>query len=136
MRKRISIVVVAAGLCAGLLVPQLAAAKATKTVTMVANGPAKGTRISGSWTSPQLGKGTLTGTLKIPVVTITWKASGGTFTTRAGNKGCTSATMDAPNYTGCFRVLSGTGKFKGIKGSGTLKGNLDGHVTYTGKLTY
>jgi hypothetical protein len=132
--RRISIAIAVAAVAAALAVPSLAAAKTHK-VKLVMFGPAKGTTITGTWKEKKLGKGTLKGTLHIPVTVLTFTTKGGTFTTTTDIP-CKSEAVTPPTFKGCWKVIKGTGKFKGASGGGKLHGNLDGHAFYNGKLKY
>jgi hypothetical protein len=133
--RRIPIAIAAAAIAAGLALAPAAGAASSHKVSLKLNGPPKGTKISGTWTEKTLGKGTLKGTLHIPVTILTFTAKGGTFTTTT-DVPCKSEKVTLPTYKGCWKVTKGTGKFKGIKGGGKLSGNFDGHATYKGKLKY
>ena len=77
-RKRISTaIVIAATLGIGATAIPVAIAKTTKSVTIKLYGPAKDTKITGTWSSKVLGKGTLKGTLKTPVTHLTFTTKGG-----------------------------------------------------------
>jgi hypothetical protein len=133
--RRIPIAIAAAAVAAGLALAPAAGAASSHKVSLKLNGPAKGTTITGTWTEKSLGKGTLKGTLHIPVTVLTFTAKGGTFTTTTDIP-CKSEAVTPPTFKGCWKVVKGTGKFKGISGGGSLFGNLDGHATYNGTLKY
>lgn len=133
--KRTSLgVVVTVAVSAGLLSPIASNAASSRSVTIKLNGPPKGTKISGTYTSNKLGKGKIKGTLNIPLTKLTFTTKGGTFKTTTFK--CSSEKVTPPTYRGCWKVTKGTGKFRGMKGSGKLSGNFNGRATYSGKVRY
>lgn len=133
--RRIPIAIATAAVAAGLVLAPAAGAASSHKVSLKLSGPAKGTVIVGKFTDKTLGSGTIKGTLHIPVTVLTFTAKGGTFTTTT-DVPCKDQAVTPPTFKGCWKVLKGTGKFKGISGGGTLSGNLNGDATYNGSLKY
>ena len=133
--RRISIAIATAAIAAGLALAPAAGAASSHKVSLVLNGPAKGTTIVGTVSDKTLGKGKIKGTLHIPVTILTFTVKGGTFTTTTDIP-CKDEAVTPPTFKGCWKVIKGTGKFKHASGGGTLFGNLDGHATYNGSMKF
>jgi hypothetical protein len=120
---------------AGLVAtPSLGAAKKTYAVTMkMAGDPgASASTFTAKVTSSKpFGKGSLVGKFKPPLVNYVFTFKGGTF------KAQFNGTLDGVKVSGPWKIISGTGKFKGIKGGGQGSGDLStGKYKFTGKATY
>jgi hypothetical protein len=94
-----------------------------------------GTKLAGTWSDAALGKGTATGTLVVPLTKLTLtRTGGGSFSTTTYN--CPQQKFTPPTFAGCWKVVKGTGKFKGMTGKGLLAGTLTGPSYYTGPVKY
>jgi hypothetical protein len=94
-----------------------------------------GTKLKGTWSDAALGNGSVKGTLVVPLTKLTLtRTGGGTFSTTTYN--CPQQKFTPPTFTGCWKVVKGTGKFKGMTGKGLLAGTLTGPSTYTGTVKY
>jgi hypothetical protein len=101
----------------------------------IQHSTATGTTLSGTWHAAKLGRGTLTGTLVIPLTKLTYKRNGyGTFSTTTYN--CKQQSYTPPTFAGCWKVTRATGKFKGMTGRGTFTGNIKGNADYVGSVKY
>ena len=135
--KRISVAALVATAASGCLtIPHLALAKSKSShhVSIKLLTKQKGTVLTGTFSDKVLGHGTAKGTLHIPLTKLTYKVKGGSFSTTTPH--CKTETYTPPTYTGCWKISKATGKFKGMTGSGTLSGNVDGHSIYKGTVKY
>src|SRR6476620_9197266 len=130
-RKMLAVGVVAAFAGSALVGPSIASAKTYSANWKVTKAnPQVGTKISATYSGKPIGTCKMKGTLVIPDTVQTIKCKGGSFKLTAHGKVGTIV-------VGTWKVKSGTGKFKGIKGSGTFKGPLaTSKFVYKGKLTY
>lgn len=131
MRKKalIGVAIIAA---LALIGPVGSASAATYKVavkyTILNPGPQKVT--SAKFSGKPFGKGKITQTeVGGGVYTQVWKAKGGTFTVKV------EGAQVGAKIVGAWKVLSGTGKYKRIKGGGKLSGSgID--FKLTGKVKY
>ena len=128
--RRLSTIALASALAAGALIaPSMASAK---TVKFKVKAPAKtaGTVITGKF-SGTFGKGKVTGVSTPPRVTTTLHAKGGKIILKTED-----GHIDGAYIIGTF-TMSGTGKYKKIKGKGKLKAPAATQVfTFTGTAKY
>src|SRR3954447_21814769 len=137
-RKMLTVLAVGTMTAAVVVGPQVGGAATKKksrpfTQTFKGNKPGSLEDISGKLSSPQLGKGKQTGTLKLPTSFWKWKYKGGTLV--ATGVGAIKATT----ATGTWKITKGksTGKFKGATGKGTFKGDIVTSVLkFKGTLKY
>ena len=111
----------------------LASAKSYK-VSLKQIGHFNGTTITGTISGKPLGKGTLKGKVNFSTNASvqTWKLKGGTIKV-SGVVKLTTGTLGV----GPWKVLKGTGKYKGVKGGGVTNGDVaTGKFTWKGKLVY
>ena len=112
------------------VVAQPAAAK-TEKLNLKGDFKQSGTKISGTFKGKPGGTVKAKGTLVIPVATVTFKLKGGTLTVRG------TGTLKGTTITSKWKVLKGTGKYKGAKGKGTATGGLDlTNYVYKGTIKY
>ena len=112
------------------VVAQPAVAKTDK-INIKGDFKQSGTKISGTFKGKPWGKVKATGTLIIPVATVTFKLKGGTVTVRG------TGTLKGTTINSKWKVLKGTGKYKGAKGKGTATGQLDlTNYVYKGTIKY
>src|SRR4051812_46076068 len=130
-RKVLVVGAVAAFAGSALVGPSVASAKTYKANWKVVKAnPQVGTKISATYKGTPIGTCKMTGTLVIPNTKQTIKCKGGSFKLTA--KGKVGAIV-----VGTWKVSSGTGKFKGVKGKGTFKGPLaTSKFVYKGTLNY
>jgi hypothetical protein len=127
--------VLAAGIVGAIALALAGPATAkTRPVTMVMQGDpgaSSATFTAKVTSSKPFGRGTLVGTFRPPWVYYTFTFKDGTF--KANFKG----TLDGVSVSGPWRITSGTGKYKGIKGGGRGSGDLStGHYRFTGRVKY
>ena len=130
VNRKLTATVVSSAIVAAALVPSMAAAKTVK-VDMTQVQTAKGTDLTGTVKGKPFGKCTFTGKLLIPVVTAKWKCKGGTITLKTKNA----------SLKGTFFVadakLTGTGKYKKLKGKVKSKGSVTSNSsTLKGTASY
>jgi len=134
-RKPITVSVAVAAVAALAALPGAAAAAKSHTVRVTASGgkvtnggtAQEGIKVAGS---PFAGC-VIDVVYSPPTVTQTWKCKGGTF------RGVYSATVDGSKISGTAALSRGTGKFKGIRGSLKVDGDLTtGIVKMTGSARY
>jgi hypothetical protein len=96
-----------------------------------------GTKVTGTFTGSPFGSGSVKGNAALPYFYFTYYAKGGSLTMKY--KGSVTSTG---HVTGPYTWLSGTGKYRHIKGSGTGYGTPNGkgyknfNFTYTGTATW
>ncbi|WCB92103.1 hypothetical protein DSM104299_00788 [Baekduia alba] len=128
--------VVALALVAGLSTVPANAATRTQKVDIKGhvNPTAKGsTKFTGTYSGMPWGKGKLTGTLVVPVVTMTFhiKSCKCTATLRYAGK------VSGTTFTATYQWIKGTGKYKRIRGKGKTTGSIvTGDFRHVGTLTY
>lgn len=107
-------------------------AKSSKRVSITVQAKQKGTSISGR-ISGTLGSGTQVGkATSATAVSLVWHLKGGTISVAADGKlsGGTKA-------SGTWKIVGGTGKFKGISGGGPQVGDIKTLVfRYTGTVRF
>jgi hypothetical protein len=121
----------AGALAAGALIaPAIAQAK-TYNVVVRDQGTLKGIKAGGKLTGSPFGNGTVSGTVKPPVAQYVWHFQGGTVKVKWVAK------LKGQIASGNWKILGGTGKYKGIKGGGHGSGNVvTGKLKFTGKATF
>ena len=130
IRKVVSMAV-ASVIAVGVLVPALASAKKTVKVNMTQTAKVTGIKLTGTVTGKPFGKCKVTGTVTPPKVTAKWKCKGGTITLKT-----TDATIVGSNFISTSK-LSGTGKYKGLKGKTKNKGSVaSAKGTFIGTASY
>lgn len=139
--KRVSLALaLAVGISGCIVAPMAFAAKNSSYKVSIKSlskqhSTSSGTTLSGTWSDAKLGKGTLTGTLKIPLTKLTYARKGyGTFSTTTYH--CAKEKFSPPTFAGCWKVTKATGTFAGMTGGGTFTGNIDGHSVYVGAVKY
>ncbi len=134
--KRISLVVALATAVSGAaVVAPVAFARSSQNVSITLLTKQHGTNLSGSWHAQGLGSGSVKGTLVIPLTKLTLTRGGyGSFSTTTFH--CSNEHFTPPTFTGCWKVVHATGKFKGMTGGGKFAGNISGHTTYNGTVKY
>src|SRR6185503_15438579 len=118
-RKAVSMAVASVA-AVGVLVPTLASAKKTVKVNMSQNAKLTGIKLTGTATGKPFGKCKVSGTVTVPKVTAKWKCKGGTVTLKTKD-----ARIVGANFVSSAK-LSGTGKYKGLKGKVIGKGSTGG----------
>jgi hypothetical protein len=130
------LLVVVAAAAVALTLPQVetAAGASTRKVDMRMKGdpgassPTFKARVT---SSTPFGKGTLTGKFRPPLVYYVFKFKRGTF------KAKFTGTLSGVKVKGPWKVTSGTGIYKGIKGGGRGSGDLStGRYHFTGSVRY
>jgi hypothetical protein len=114
--------------------PTTPRATTTHRVVMEDAGPRKfsGTTISGPMKGKPFGRCQIVGTLVIPKFNFTWRCKAGWIKVSSV---ATSGASD--DVKGTWKILSGTRRYKGIKGKGKFFGkNSTGDFTYTGTARY
>lgn len=123
-----------AALTVGLVLPAASgatAARASGKIELKCKTPLKGSKVSGTCTG-SFGNIKSQGTLTSGYThaTVSMIAKGGTAVMTY------TITSNATGYTANWKWKSGTGKFKGITGSGSLTGDFKGNVIYVGTAKY
>jgi hypothetical protein len=115
-----------------LVVPAVASAKTYKVKLTNTSHSGASTKLTGTVKGAPLGTCKYTGTLTIPNTTQVWRCHGGKiYVSSHGTSGVSN------NARGTWKVTKGTGRYKHIKGGGTLKGLLStGTYTYKGTLKF
>jgi hypothetical protein len=132
MLRSISKVAVVAAVAA-LGITGVAQAKTYK-VNVVGHGSQSGVDLKSTYKGSPFGTCQMTGKLVIPNTEQTWKCKGGSF--KLTGHGTTGAANDSK---GTWKIAkgSGTGKYKGISGSGTFSGKLStGIYRYVGTVKF
>ena len=132
--------VVVAGVAMGaMLVPSVAPAAKKKThkvkvlISSTSSGP-NNSVLTGPITGGTFGKGKQTGTSAPPKIDTVWHLKGGTITVKTAD-----GHLQGADIVGTFKFTKGTGKYKGIKGKGTVKAPLATNprkFVYKGKAKY
>ena len=130
INRKVMSMAIASAFIVGATVPGVASAKKVK-VNMSQIAKTDGIKLTGTVKGKPFGKCTVKGTVTVPVVRVTWKCKGGTVKL---------ATDDA-TIKGAFFVstskLTGTGKYKKLKGKTKNKGSVNGGPgTFIGTATY
>jgi hypothetical protein len=130
---RLVALTVAAGLAAGaMIMPAAASAKSYK--VRLVNKSTSGTspKLVGTVKGKPLGKCKYRGTLTIPDTTQVWRCKRGKIYVSTHG---TSGTSNDARAT--WKVTKGTGRYKGIRGRGKVKGKLSTSTfIYTGTLKF
>lgn len=130
MFRRISSVA-ALTAAAALAVTGVAEAKTYK-VNFTGHGSQSGVDLQSTYKGKPFGTCKMTGKLVIPDTQQTVKCKGGSF--KLVGHGTTGAANDSK---GTWKIVSGTGKYKGITGKGTFSGTLStGVYTYVGTAKF
>jgi hypothetical protein len=109
----------------------VAQAKSYK-VNFIGHGTQTGVDLKSTYKGKPFGTCQMTGKLVIPNTQQTVKCKGGSF--KLTGFGTTGAANDSK---GTWKIVSGTGKYKGIKGSGTFSGQLStGIYRYVGTAKF
>jgi hypothetical protein len=131
LRSISKVAVVAAVAALGITGAAEAKAKNHK-VNFIGHGTQTGVDLKSTYKGKPFGTCKMTGKLVIPNTEQTVKCKGGSFSLTG--HGTTGAANDSK---GTWKITSGTGKYKGIKGSGTFSGKLStGVYRYVGKAKY
>jgi hypothetical protein len=131
VRRSLKLVVVAGVAAGALVLPQVGsaapAAHASKAITLTCKTPLKGQSVSGTCTG-SFGRIRSTGTLAkdFKSASVTMHLKGGTARMKYNVVG------GSATFSGNWRWTGGTGKYKKIRGSGTVRGDFKGNVRYTG----
>jgi hypothetical protein len=129
LRSISKVAVVAA--VAALGITGVAQAKSYK-VNFIGHGTQSGVDLKSTYKGTPFGTCKMTGKLVIPNTQQTVKCKGGSF--NLTGHGTTGAANDSK---GTWKITSGTGKYKGIKGSGTFSGQLStGIYRYVGTAKF
>ena len=129
-RKSVALAAATALAAAGLAVPVAASAKKVSITAKLGLAPQGGGKTTGT-ASGTFGRATASGTAVPPKMITKLKVKGGTvtITVRDGH-------VASGNVVGTFK-LSGTGKYKKLKGSGRMKGNINTFLfTFKGSGTW
>ncbi len=110
---------------------QSAPAVAAKSVTMVGQVEMLNQRDGEGTVRGSLGRGTVTTRTTPPNVDITFKLKGGTLSLRGSLKPAGNS------VSGTWKVVKGTGKYRGAKGGGRMTGKFsfpNGTLTFKGSV--
>ena len=102
---------------AAIALPAAAQAKTTS-IHLVLRGKLQGAGAAGPATGAPCGKGSFVSRVLVPTVNYTVRCGHDTFRLTA------TTTLDGSSVTGTWKTVSGTGRFRHMRGHGTLTGSL------------
>lgn len=133
--RYVAAVAAVAALTVGLVLPAASGAAEAQSsrakIKLTCKTPLKGSKVSGTCTGSFgniKSEGTLTNGYTHATVTMFLKGGKAVMTY--------TITSNSTGFTANWKWKSGTGKYSGIKGGGSLTGDFKGNVIYTGTASY